>query len=284
MLKRNLAPALTVALLAAFAAAAAPPKADPGEIVAAERAFAARAAEVGVAPSFLEFMTDQAVVFRPDPLLARAVYEAVPPAKTPKEGGVRLNWWPNFAGVARSGDLGFTTGPATVNGAAPGLFYFTVWARQRDGHWKWLYDGGVAADGGSAPGEAEKPLFLPPGDARPIAPDLAMDQVRTAEIALAARARTDAAAGYRAALTPDARVQGSKLAPATTPAAVDRELATRAKAIAFGPIGGSASKAGDLAWTYGDARWDGGRGHYVRIWQRRGGQWRIVFDQIIAVE
>jgi hypothetical protein len=64
---------------------------------------------------------------------------------------------------------------------------------------------------------------------------------------------------------------------------VDRELATRAKTIEFAALGGSASKAGDLAWTYGAARWDGGRGHYVRIWQRRGGAWKIVFDQILEV-
>ncbi|MBS0362030.1 MAG: nuclear transport factor 2 family protein, partial [Proteobacteria bacterium] len=275
---------MAAALFAASAPAAPKPAADPAEVVAAERAFAARAAEIGIAPSFLEFMTDQAVIFRPEPMLARAVYEAVPPAKTPKEGGTRLNWWPNFAGVARSGDLGFTTGPATVNGGKPGIFYFTVWAKQRDGRWKWLYDGGVDADGGAAPGEGVAPIVLPPGDAKPLAPDVAMDQVSAAEIALAAKAKTDVAAAYHAALAPDARMQGSKLAPATTPAAVDQELATRAKAIAFGPIGGSASKAGDLAWTYGDARWDTGRGHYVRVWQRRGGRWRIVFDQIIAVE
>ena len=71
---------------------------------------------------------------------------------------------------------------------------------------------------------------------------------------------------------------------AKSPAAVDRELATRARTIAFGPLGGAASKAGDLAWTYGDARWAGGRGHYVRIWQRRAGRWALVFDQIIKVE
>jgi hypothetical protein len=47
--------------------------------------------------------------------------------------------------------------------------------------------------------------------------------------------------------------------------------------------GGAASKAGDLAWTHGDARWTGGRGRHVRIWRRRGGAWKLVFDQILAV-
>jgi len=277
--------ALAAASLLAPGAQAAPSKpSDPAPVVAAERAFAARAAEVGIGPSFLEFMTDDAVVFAPDPLLAKAVYGARPPGKTPKEGGTLLNWWPNYAGVARSGDLGFTTGPATVNGKPAGIFYFTVWSRQPGGGWKWLYDGGVEADGGSAPGADAAPLALRPGDPTPLAPAAAMDQVRDAEMALAARARRDTVAAYEAVLAPDARVQGSAAAPATRPDAVARELATRARTIAFGPLGGSASRAGDLAWTYGDARWDGGRGHYVRIWQRRDGKWALVFDQIVKVD
>lgn len=276
--------ALALALLASAAPAAPERAADPAAVIAAERAFAARAGEVGVAPSFLEFMSDQAIVFSPDPLLARAVYGARPTPKPPKDGGTRLDWWPNFAGVARSGDLGFTTGPATVNGQPARIFYFTVWARRKDGGWKWVYDGGVGAEGRGAPGPDAKPAILPPGDARPLTAEAAMQQVRAAEIALARQARTGTAAAYKAVLAPDARVQGSPQPPATAPDAVDRELATRAKAIAFGPLGGSASAAGDLAWTYGDARWEGGRGHYVRIWQRRAGKWVLVFDQIVAVE
>lgn len=283
MLKISIA--LAAGLLALSPAVAAPGErtASPAPVIAAERAFAARAAEAGVAPSFLEFMTDDAIIFAPDVVLAKAFYGKAPPAKTPSEGGPRLAWWPNFAGVARSGDLGFTTGPATINGKR-GLFYFTVWARQPDGGWKWVYDGGIDADGSSAPGPETPPIVLRPGDAKPLAPDVAMDQVRDAEIALAGRARKDVAAAYKAALSPDARVQGSTAAPATTPEAVDRELATRAPTIAFGPIGGGASKSGDLAWTFGDARWDAGRGHYVRIWQRRSGRWALVFDQILKVE
>jgi hypothetical protein len=284
MLKTSVALAALSLLATSAQVSPAADAADPAPVIAAERAFAARAAVIGVAPSFLEYMTDDAVVFRPDPLLARAVYGASPPPKLPKDGGTLLNWWPNFAGVARSGDLGFTTGPATIDGKPAGVFYFTVWARQPDGGWKWVYDGGVGADGAAAPGPDAAPLVLPAGDPKPLAPAAAMDQVRAAEIALAARARSDTASAYKAVLAADARVQGSAAAPATTPAAVGKELATRARTIAFGPIGGSASKAGDLAWTYGDAKWETGRGHYVRVWQRRAGKWALVFDQIVAVE
>ena len=275
--------ALAAGLALAVPARAAP--ADPAPVIAAERAFAASAAIVGIAPSFLEFMTDDAIVFQPDPTNAKAIYAARPAPKLPKDGGTLLNWWPNFAGISASGDLGFTTGPATINGGKPGIFYFTIWARQPGGGWKWTYDGGIAADGSKAPGP-DAPVTLlpaaPPGRSMP--PAQAMRGVRAAETGLASIARTDSAAAYRAALASDARVQGSKLGPATTPVQVAAELATRAKAIEFSALGGRASQAGDLAWTYGDARWPDGRGHYVRVWQRRAGGWKLVFDQIIEVD
>ncbi|MGH6909546.1 MAG: DUF4440 domain-containing protein [Phenylobacterium sp.] len=268
------------AILAAKPAPAAP--ADPAPVIAAERAFSARAAEVGVARSFLDNMTDDAIVFAPEPVKAKSVYGGRPPEKTPKDGGTLLAWWPNFAGIARSGDLGFTTGPAEANGKRI-VHYFTVWRRQADGGWKWVYDGGADSDARAAPGPDAPVQAMPPGDPTPLSPTVAMEQVRAAEAALAIRARTDAAGAFKPVLVAGARMQGSSLAPATTPDAVTRELATRAKAIEFSALGGSASQAGDLAWTYGDATWTGGRGHYVRIWQRRGGAWKIVFDQILVV-
>ena len=163
------------------------------------------------------------------------------------------------------------------------VHYFADGQKQADGRWKWVCDGGVDSDPSHAPGPSVPVVLLPAGDARAIGPAVAMQQVKAAELALATWARADVAAAYGAALAADAYMQGSNLAPATSPAAVAAELATRSKAIDFAPLGGSASKAGDLAWTYGEARWTGGRGYYVRIWQRRASAWKIVFDQIVDV-
>jgi hypothetical protein len=263
--------------------AAAQAPADAAPVIAAESAFAARAAEVGVARSFLDFMTDDAIVFAPAPVNARAFYGAQPPGKTPSEGGALLAWWPNWAGIARSGDLGFTTGPAEVNGRRS-VNYFTVWRKQPNGQWKWVYDGGASDALGGASPEAPVPV-LPPGDPAPISAETAMAQVKAAEATLAARAAADVPRAYKAALAAEARLQGSPRRPATTPEAVDLELATRAPAIAFKTLGGGASRAGDLAWTYGEAGWTRAgaarHGHYVRVWQRRTAGWRLVFDQLL---
>ncbi len=272
---------LALLLVAAPAMVQATTSGDPAPVVAAERAFAADGLAMGIKGSFLKHSAPDAIVFNPDPVKAHALY-----ASRPNQKGPPLVWWPLWAGIARSGDLGFTTGPATYDGQESG-WYFTVWAKQPDGDWKWLYDGGAPSAHGQAPPQGSQPAYLAASTGPKTTASQAMSQVRAAETTLAARAATDTKAAYLAALSPDARVAGSDATPATTPQAVAAELFTRAPKIVFSPLGGNASAAGDLAWTYGGAAWTQGpepaRGHYVRIWQSRSDGWRLVFDQILPV-
>lgn len=265
----------------ALAAPLAARAADPAPVVAAERAFAADGLALGIKQSFLKHSSSEAILFAPDPVKAHDLYGARPDKPNPP-----LVWWPVWAGLAASGDLGFTSGPATFDGKPAG-YYFTVWRRQPDGAWKWVYDGGTASDTTGAPGPEAEPLALAAatGPAQPT--DVAWFGVREAEDGLAEAAGRDAVTAYRAALAPDARMQGSPAAPAASPEAVAAELAARAPRIVFVHQGGEVSRAGDLAWTWGEARWAGdtgeARGHYVRVWRYDREGWRLVFDQILEV-
>lgn len=274
---QSLIACLSGALVASQAVAATAP--DPGPVVAAERAFAADGLALGVKQSFLKHSTPEAIVFDPDPVRAHEIYAARPDRKGPP-----LVWWPVWAGIARSGDLGFTTGPATYDGKHSG-WYFTVWVRQADGGWKWVYDGGAGSARGGAPGAEAQPDYLAAATGSDLPADLALAQVKAREAALADHARTDAKAALRSALSPDARVVGSPAPPAMDAKAVAEELATRAASLEFAHLGGGASKAGDMVWTYGAARWtEGGtgkRGHYVRIWRHDAGGWALVYDMIL---
>ncbi|WP_309090227.1 nuclear transport factor 2 family protein, partial [Phenylobacterium sp.] len=113
----------------------------------------------------------------------------------------------------------------------------------------------------------------------------AMGEVTRVEAELHAKARTDVKAAFLAVVADDGRITGSKARPPTNRAEIEAELATRAAAIDYAPLGGSASKAGDLAWTYGAARWtkDGTetRGHYVRVWRNDKPGWRLLFDELL---
>jgi hypothetical protein len=254
---------------------------DPSAVVAAERAFAADGLAHGIKQSFLKHSTPDAILLAPDPVKAHELYAGRPDTPHPP-----LVWWPLWAGIARSGDLGFTTGPSTFGGKENG-WYFTVWARQPGGGWKWIYDGGSPSSHENAAPQGSAPRYLPAATGKKATAADALIAVRAAETALAGRAASDARAAYLAVLAPDARVVGSPAVPANTPAAVQAELATRAPTFAFSALGGRASQAGDLVWTYGDARWKQAskdrRGHYVRIWQSRAEGWRLVFDQILPV-
>jgi hypothetical protein len=264
-----------ILLLTALPASAAQKPADPAQVVAAERAFAADGLALGIKQSFLKHSAPEAIVLDPEPMLAQAVYGAAPDGNA-----VKLVWWPLWAGIARSGDLGFTTGPYSVGGV-PRAWYFTVWAKQADGAWKWLFDGGPPSSPDGAAPQGSAVAYARPAAKAAGSPMKAMAEVTEAEAALARAAATDAKGAYLAALADDGRVVGSKAKPPMSRADNAAELATRASAIAFSPLGGQASSAGDLAWTYGMARWGEHRGHYVRIWRKDAAGWRLVFDELL---
>ena len=93
---------------------------DPSAVVAAERAFAADGLAHGIKRSFLAHSAPDAILFAPAPVNAHQLY-----ADRPDKPHPPLVWWPLWAGIARSGDLGFTTGPSTFDGK-PNGWYFTV--------------------------------------------------------------------------------------------------------------------------------------------------------------
>lgn len=290
MLRRlTLAAAASLIALPALATAALAEPVTPAPVVAAERAFAADAPGMGITGSFTKWSVDDAVVI--DGGEARTVREVYPPSAPKADDEPLLEWWPNWAGIARSGDLGFTTGGVAVNHARAG-HYFTIWKKQPDGTWKWVYDGGVGVPARDVPGPGTEPAILPVSTVRGLYPESAMAGVQAAEAALARAAAADQAAAHLAAFAPDGRLYVAPLPPATTPEAVKAALASWPRTFIFEPAtGGGAASAGDLVWTYGRASWvkDGAdrKGWYVRLWQRRPGDggrpdvWKLVFAQLI---
>ncbi len=245
--------------------------ADPAPVVAAERAFAADGRAMPWPEAFKRHAAADGIMFAPGPVNAQAHL-----ATMPVRPRATLQWWPLFAGMASSGDLGFTTGPSTIDGRPLGQ-YFTVWVRQGDGRWAWALD--------AAP-DVDPPLMAPPSSepgvlaaGKPSA--RAWPAVQAAEAVLARTAAADAPKAYRSALAQDARIAGLSKRVAVGAAKIGEELSIRATAIAFTPLGGGAARAGDLAWTYGAASWTGGQGHYVRVWRHERAGWRIVWDQLL---
>jgi ketosteroid isomerase-like protein len=280
------------ALIAASPVMAQTPDAAP--VVAAERAFAADAPSMGVAGSFNKWSTPDAIVIGGGQV--QRVRDAYPDGPRPADEPL-LEWWPNFAGVSRSGDMGFTTGGVQVGGRRTG-HYFTIWQRQPDGSWKWVYDGGSGASAADVPGPETEPAILEPGPQlvlavgpngeRPagVPSEWAMRDVTAREVQLARAAATDQKTAHLAAMADNGRLYVAPRPPAIGRAAFAEALSAWPATFRFGPTeGGGASRYGDLVWTYGTAAWErdgqARTGHYVRLWQRQEGGWKIVLAQLI---
>lgn len=254
----------------------------PAPVVAAERAFAADGYAMGIKAAFLKHSSDTAIVIQPEPVNAHQSLSETPDGKPTDP---KLEWWPVWAGIAKSGDLGFTTGPYAFDGKRRG-HYFTVWKKQMNGEWKWLFDGGAGSDASGAPGPGGAVGYLQVVDVPPMESGAALAAVFAAEDSLAVASRADLKGAYLDVFACDGRMQGSPAAPATDCATAGRELDTRTATAEMRTLGGEASITGDLAWTYGAIRWvkdaKPGEGHYVRVWQRRPEGWRIVFDELLV--
>lgn len=118
------------------------------EIVNTEKEFAEMAKTEGIPKAFLAYAAEEAVLMRNNTLISgkdAIKYSFGNP--DPGHGRVELAWKPDFVDVSRSGDLGYTYGKYTYSvidstGAIKldsGIFH-TVWKRQANGEWKFVWD------------------------------------------------------------------------------------------------------------------------------------------------
>ena len=282
----RLSGAAAALLLAGTAPPPAPPAPPPhvAPIVAAERAFSAEAQGGGTAAAFRRYVDrERGILFAPDPAPAKAWLDGGHAPQGP------LDWWPVYAGIAASGDLGFSTGPF-VGGAGEQRYqgwFLTIWGRRPDGSWRWILDHGTPTAELPAPGPDSPVEALAPGRGVAQRKGKAWSDVLAAERRLAAALLFDAPKALGAAMADEGRLMRSGHHPAIGRTAFEAAAVAGPGRIAAWNGGGAVSRAGDLAFTYGDALWekDGAsvRGHYVHIWQRRRGAWKLIVDELTPV-
>jgi ketosteroid isomerase-like protein len=113
-------------------------------LILAERSFARVSADSGMRQAFMNFLAEDAIVFRPEPVKGKERY-----ASSPEVPGM-LIWQPYFADVSRDGKMGYTTGPwefrqESKKDSADGYGdYISVWKKQKDDSWKVVVDVGIS--------------------------------------------------------------------------------------------------------------------------------------------
>ena len=265
------------------------PDADESALVSlvdAELAFARMAHEQGVRAAFLANFAADGIVFEPAPVRLQEAWSVRPTPADPK--ALRLAWQPAQAGLARSRDMGYTTGPFTLidtaraDGIRQGVF-FSVWQRKADGPWQVLLNVNTVTPEAVdfVPfGAAPRPHYPGPAEVKEQRRRL-LD--REAHAVAVARAGSSAAA-YATLLAPDARVYRDGMAPLAGLATAAAHLRTAPSRITWSPIDVRVSNAGDMAVSYGKFREIGPAvearaGYYVHLWLRDGaGQWRLAYD------
>lgn len=286
--------ALTVLMLAVTAArapaiSAHEPDAEEialGSLVDAEIAFARMGWERGVNAAFLANFAADGIVFEPEPTRVHDAWGARPPPEDPLAR--RLDWKPAQAGVARSRDFGYTTGPYTASDAAQpdstryGAF-FSVWQRDAAGTWQVILDAGIATPAAvdfASLGASPRPRFSGRSNAA---------SQRRRLLALEANGFGSRAAAitptrYAKLLADDARLHRNGAPPLSSRAAAAPEVARRMLYVTWTPIDARIAASADMAVTYGTYRETDRAsvvrtGYYAHLWLRdRAGRWRLAYD------
>lgn len=257
-----------------------------GSLVDAEFAFARMGWQQGVRAAFLANFAADGVALEPAPVRVRDAWPNRPAPADPL--ALRLDWKPAQAGVARSHDFGYTTGPYTLwNAGDPARkrhgAFFSVWQRNANGTWKVVLDAGItspdAVDFVSL-GAAPRPMFG--GGAKPA---LAMRDLLAQEAnAFGAGASGLTPNEYAKLLADDARLHRDGSAPIASRGAVARAVAQRMRRVTWSPIDARIATSGDMGVTWGryvetDRASSSERGYYAHLWLRdRAGHWRLAYD------
>ncbi len=272
--------ALSLSILPAVGADEKSPDDALRAVVESENNFARAGAERGIRDSFLQFFADQSIIFAPEPKDGKKFYTEY------KDKGRKLIWQPIFATVAKSGDIGLTTGPwemrtsMTDNKSLGYGEFTTIWKKQRDNSWKVALDVGIQHDQPrDPPGEIQ---LLPPGDATTNV-DLARSALEKAEKTFAEMLKEGAGSAITAAASNDIRVLRENSFPGVGKVAAKLMLSSDNAKVTREKAGGGMSAAGDLAYRYGTYSAERAnvseRGYFFSVWKAEADQdWKILLD------
>jgi ketosteroid isomerase-like protein len=277
---------ILLAMVPAFAQ-----KSPLNEMVDTEYAFAKAAKDTTIRESFVTYIADDGLLFRPGAVNGKKWMSEHP--VPPSDKRPLLAWQPSFAGMAKAGDMGFTTGPweykEDMNDTkVVGYGHFvTVWKKQANGTWRFVVDLGISHPGSGGPLNNWRPEI----ENKTGAITLVDAAKETQSLMERDRSYADAvvkqnlAETFQAFASPGARLYLPEQLPYVGREASVAALAGIKSTTTYKLISGDVSKSGDLGYTHGtfernnaDDPTKSVHGSYVRIWQKNGSTWQVVID------
>lgn len=266
-------------------------KMDLNQLITTEYSFAASAAEIGTKDSFLKFIADDGIIFRPGPVNGKTFLN-----KAPKRPGL-LSWYPVHAEISKDGDMGFTTGPAEFrkdkDSAAIWFGNFcTVWQRQSDGEFKFVIDYG---NNNEKPYDQFEPLKYEAAKSKPTSTIIKKKELKADQLfeldrkftKLVAEVGTEAA--YKKFINKVSRLLRDGEYPFIGTSKIINYLSRNNMNYKFNPVGGKISSSNDFGFTYGELEINfGGKTNeqynYMRVWKKEGKRWIILAEVANKIE
>jgi len=248
----------------------------PASLAAAETAFAAHSVREDMRAAFLAAFADDGVFVRNGWTVSNTYLKDRPAPP------IVLDWRPVYTEVARSGELGLSTGPWKITSkekpdAAPAYGQFvSIWRRAGDGPWRVEVDLGIGHPQ-SALWDA-KLVSLTVLGGRPPGAGVAAAEERFAADAKSAGVRE----AYARNAAADLRFYRGGAAPV-----IGRAAALASPTMSNDPLVWKVermetARSGDFGYSRGayasPAEPARPLGWYLRVWRAEGGTWRVILD------
>lgn len=248
------------------------------ELSEAEKSFAKHAVDHNTKEAFLKFMDSGAVVFDKGEIQkAKQVWEA----KQPTSG--KLIWYPTFAVISTSGDLGITTGPweykATADVKDTALSsgaFMTVWTKKNN-EWKWLVDLGITHNLKNPRSSGVSSVEL--NHVERTTYDAGRYMLMAEQNFINAY-KTNGKEAYNDVADNDIHLLNPNQLPVHGIYSLDAALVNMSGKIEFTAAGSGVSKDGDLGYVYGYATENGKKGNYLRVWRRISRKWMLIMQTL----
>ena len=243
-------------------------------LIQAEKNFAAYSVNNSTKEAFLKFLDSAGIIFDS----GKPVNGIETWNKRDKRPGV-LNWFPQYAEIAVSGDFGYTTGPWTFQNslndtiAARGQ-YTTVWHINKNGEWKFLIDLGVNNTPISVAEDVkEVNVTKLTADAIPhVSPIVIVENEFLRSVA------KNKSKAYKNYLSAESILNRNGHLPATTSSDQKSVIDATPSSIQYKVDGWGISQKQDMGYAYGTMVINGKTDNYLRIWRKEKEGWKIALE------
>lgn len=252
---------------------------DARKIFQTEKDFERAVAEKGINQGFIEYLSADGVIFRPNPVNGRTFLKLQPASSA------LLTWNPEYIDVSSNGALGYSIGNGEFRAKGKDdpvvnySHYVSIWQRQPDGSYRAALDTGIShakpekiETEWKSPADSQKEL----NEKKSAAADTATAFFETAE-------KQSLEKAYKSFLADDARILREGKMPLVGKKAALGEIKNNKSRIKFTKRSVFTGAADMAYFTNGYTLLDKNgkeleKGNFVQIWKLRDGKWQIVVD------